>query len=97
VLSRATSFLKQAADNAETQQALVDLAKHVFTHPETLDVVVELARKLVNTVLNSQESLDEVRRRTCNETYRRQGLWCRYKSSPRNRSTGPEACVGLAY
>lgn len=61
VLSRATSFLKQAADNPETQAALVALVRHVFTHQETLEVLREIGQRLVTTVLNSKESLDEVR------------------------------------
>lgn len=38
VLTKASVFLSQAAANPETQKSLVDLAKHVFTHPETLQV-----------------------------------------------------------
>lgn len=60
MLTKASVFLSQAASNPETQRALVDLAKHVFTHPDTLQVVVELAQQLVPRVLQSQDTLDQV-------------------------------------
>ena len=44
MLAQTQSFLRDAAGDAETKRALVDLARHVFTHEETLAVVVDLAR-----------------------------------------------------
>lgn len=60
VLFRAQNFLREAAENVETQKSLVELARHVFSHPSTLEVVVDLARSLVPRVLQSQETLDQV-------------------------------------
>ena len=38
----------------------MNLAKHVFQHQETLEVVIELAKRIVSIILDDKETLDKV-------------------------------------
>mmetsp|Transcript_22940 Transcript_22940/g.29789 ORF Transcript_22940/g.29789 Transcript_22940/m.29789 type:complete len:392 (+) Transcript_22940:77-1252(+) len=47
VMRNAAAFLREAAGNDETRNALVGLALHILQHPDTLQEAVELGRKVV--------------------------------------------------
>lgn len=45
--AHAAAFLREAASNAETKQALVGLALHILQHPDTLKQLGQLSRRLL--------------------------------------------------
>ncbi|CAM9150728.1 unnamed protein product [Phaeothamnion confervicola] len=60
VLSAATTFLRQAAGDGETQAALLGLATHVLRHPDTLREVSALVKQVVRQLLADPDTLDQV-------------------------------------
>jgi hypothetical protein len=61
VTAHAASFLREASVVPETQQALLELTLHVLQHPDTLNEVAVLVKKLLDVLGN-----DPVRSEICN-------------------------------
>ena len=52
VTAHAASFLREASVVPETQQALLELTLHVLQHPDTLNEVAVLVKKLLDVLGN---------------------------------------------
>jgi hypothetical protein len=48
VTAHAANFLKQASTTPETQKALLDLTLHVLQHPQTLEELIKMSKKLIH-------------------------------------------------
>ena len=59
VTMRAASFLKDAADTPETQQALLKLTWHILQHEETLAQATELGKNLIKEIVKDHDTINQ--------------------------------------
>ena len=56
----AATFLREAATNAETQKALVNLAIHIVQHRDTLNELIILSKKIIKDLVNDKVQLSHL-------------------------------------
>eukprot|EP01035_Chromulina_nebulosa_P018409 gene18409-24112_t len=60
ITSNAAGFLREASSVQQTQQALLQLTIHVLQHPDSLNEVTILAKKLIDNISHDEESISKL-------------------------------------